>query len=113
MCFFAGLLEENKRLRAEVEKAESVLSELQTPAETRNNTLRQHQTEVRHTLNHPSYVIEYLRMKPRESVEYAFPTTSYYAWQPATDKTKPRLPPWPPLGPSQRIIVAFALPKGR
>lgn len=42
-----GLLEENKRLRAEVNKAGSALSKLQTPAETRKAAMHQHQNEAR------------------------------------------------------------------
>ena len=52
ICTYArnskGLLEENKRLRAEVNKAGSALSKLQTPAETRKAAMRQHQSEARH-----------------------------------------------------------------
>lgn len=47
MFYFKGLLEENKRLRTEIENAESVLSQLQSLAETRESSLRLHQSEVR------------------------------------------------------------------
>ncbi|CAM9215091.1 unnamed protein product, partial [Hapterophycus canaliculatus] len=43
----ASLLEENKRLRVELEKAESVFDLSQTPEEIRKSQLRLHQTEAR------------------------------------------------------------------
>lgn len=46
--FLLGLLEENKRLRAEADKAESALSRLQSPAQARQDSLREHQGEARH-----------------------------------------------------------------